>query len=163
MQLEMSSSDSISINEVWHHILKNLENITNMNFVMIQKTSLETRTGESLWNPDNITSNNFTQSDYNVTNDGVQPKTPPLSTRHLIWVNYKVVSQLFQLIYLKFSYSNSVRHFQALNCVVSKNNLRFQRKSTYSFFAMDFLAFSIIHFFWELTIFWLNKIIPLSK
>ena len=27
----------ISVNEVWHHILKNSENITNTNFVMIQK------------------------------------------------------------------------------------------------------------------------------
>ena len=25
----------ISVNKVWHHILKNSENITNMNFVMI--------------------------------------------------------------------------------------------------------------------------------
>ena len=38
----------ISVNKVWHHILKNSENITNMNFVMIQKTSIETRTKKSL-------------------------------------------------------------------------------------------------------------------
>ena len=35
-------------------------------------------------------------------NDGVQPKTPPFSTRHIIWVNYKVVNQLFQPILLSF-------------------------------------------------------------
>ena len=32
------------------------------------------------------------------TLDGVHPKTSPFSTRHLFWVNYKVVSQLFHLI-----------------------------------------------------------------
>ena len=32
--------------------------------------------------------------------DGVQPKTPPFSTRNLIRVNYKVVSQLSQPILL---------------------------------------------------------------
>ena len=42
--------------------------------------------------------------------DGVQPKTPPISTRHLIWVNYKVLSKLSQLIFLSFSYLNNARH-----------------------------------------------------
>ena len=36
----------ISVNEVWHQILKYLEVITNLNFLMIQTTLLETRTGK---------------------------------------------------------------------------------------------------------------------
>ena len=59
----------ISVIEVWHHILKYPEVITNLNFVMIQTTSLETRTGKSIQNPDNPINNNFTQSDANVTNN----------------------------------------------------------------------------------------------
>ena len=59
----------ISINEVWHHILKYPEVITNLNLVMIQTASLETRTGESLQNPDNPTNKNYTQSDANFTDD----------------------------------------------------------------------------------------------
>ena len=35
---------------------------------MIQTTSLETRNGKSLQNPDNPTNNNYTQSDANTTN-----------------------------------------------------------------------------------------------
>ena len=42
--------------------------------------------------------------------DGFHPKTPPFSTRNLILVNYKVLSQLSQPISLLFSYLNSVRH-----------------------------------------------------
>ena len=61
--------------------------------------------------------------------------------------------------------------FQALNCVVSNFSsffLRFQRKSTYSFFAVDFLVlFNNAHFHfyfsWEFMIMWLNKIISLNK
>ena len=148
----------ISVNGVWNQIFNNSENITNMNFVTIQNTSLETRTGKSLWNPDNITSNNVTQSDDNVTNAGVQPKTSPFYTRHLIWANYKVASQLFKLIYLEFSYLNNVRHFSGIELCHEQKNLRLQRKSTYSFFAMDFLAFFNnahfhIYFSWELTFF----------
>ena len=52
----------ISISEVWNHILKYPEVITNLNFVMIQKNSLVTRTGKLLQNTDNPTNNNFTQS-----------------------------------------------------------------------------------------------------
>ena len=59
----------ISINEVWHHILKYPEVITNLNFVIIQTTFLETRTRKSLQNPDNLTNNNFTQYDANVINN----------------------------------------------------------------------------------------------
>ena len=59
----------MSVNEVWDHILKYPEVITYLNFVMIQKTSLEKRTGKSLKNPENPTNSNFTQSDANVTNN----------------------------------------------------------------------------------------------
>ena len=41
--------------------------------------------------------------------DRVQPKTSPFSTRHLILLNYKGVSQLSQPILLSFSYLNSAR------------------------------------------------------
>ena len=58
----------ISVNEFWHHVLKYPEVITNMIFVMIQKTFLKTRTGKSLQSTDNPSNNNFTQSDPNVTN-----------------------------------------------------------------------------------------------
>ena len=46
--------------------------------------------------------------------DGIQTNTSPFYTHHLIRVNYKVVSKLFQLIYLEFSYLNSVRHFSCI-------------------------------------------------
>ena len=45
-----------------------------------------------------------------ITHDGVQPKTSPFSTRHLIWVNYKVVSKLSQPIFISFSYLNRAQH-----------------------------------------------------
>ena len=45
-----------------------------------------------------------------LSKDGVQPKTPPFSTRHLIWVNYKVVSQWSQPILLSITYLNGARH-----------------------------------------------------
>ena len=60
---------AISINEVWHHILKYPEVITNLNFVMIKKHLLETRTGKSKQNLDNPININFTQYDDNVTNN----------------------------------------------------------------------------------------------
>ena len=59
----------ISVNEVWYQILNYPGVINNLNFVMIQRTLLETRTGESLQNPDNPTSYNFTQSGANDTNN----------------------------------------------------------------------------------------------
>ena len=84
------------------------------------------------------------------TKYGFQPKTSPFSTRHLIWVNYEVLSQLFQPRALLFSYLNSARHnsvielcpeqfFDFFYVVLEKNNLKF--------FAMVFLLFSIMHFF----------------
>ena len=45
-----------------------------------------------------------------ISIDGVHPKTSPFSTRHPIWVNYKVVSQLSQPILLLCSCLNSARH-----------------------------------------------------
>ena len=59
----------ISINEIWHHILKYPEVMNNLNFFIIQTTSLETRTGKSLQNPDNPTNNHLIQSDANITNN----------------------------------------------------------------------------------------------
>ena len=41
---------------------------------------------------------------------GFQPKTPPFSTHHIIWVKYEVLGQISQYMSLLFSYSNSVRH-----------------------------------------------------
>ena len=59
----------ISVNEVLHHIFKNPEVITNLNFVMMQNVLLETRTGKWLQNLENPTKTYFTQSDANVTNN----------------------------------------------------------------------------------------------
>ena len=42
--------------------------------------------------------------------DRVQPKTSPFSTRHTTWVNYKVLSQLSQPIFVSFSHLNSAQH-----------------------------------------------------
>ena len=49
----------------------------------------------------------------------------------------KIVSQIFQLIYLSFSYLNSVRHFLGIELCCEQ----IYSKSTFSFFALDFLAF----------------------
>ena len=46
----------------------------------------------------------------NPLNDRFHPKTTPFSTRHLILVNYEVLSQLYQPMSHLFSYLNSVRH-----------------------------------------------------
>ena len=43
--------------------------------------------------------------------DGVHPKTSPFYTHYIIWVYYKVLSQLSQLIFLSFSYLNSARQY----------------------------------------------------
>ena len=42
--------------------------------------------------------------------DREQNKKSPFSTHDIIWVNYKIVSQLFQLILLSFSYLKIARH-----------------------------------------------------
>ena len=49
--------------------------------------------------------------------DGVHPKTSPFSTNDIILVNYKVVSQLSQLIFISFSYLNSSRHNSVIEFV----------------------------------------------
>ena len=42
-----------------------------------------------------------------ISHDEVEPDIYPFYTRHLIWVNYKVVSKLYQPIFISFSYLNS--------------------------------------------------------
>ena len=102
----------------------------------------------------------------------VQTKASPFSIRHIIWVNYKVLSQLSQPIYLEFSYLNILRHF---------SDVELCREPFYFFwfhgfienrlpvlFAIDFLAFfnnvdCYIYLFRYLKILWLNKSISLSK
>ena len=55
---------------------------------------------------------------------GVHPKMSPFSTCHLIWLNYKFVSQLFQPILLSFSYWNSSGHNLVTElCRALKNNI----------------------------------------
>ena len=66
------------------------------------------------------------------------------STRHLIRVNYKVVSQLSQPIFRTFSYLNSVRYSLVIEfCRVQKYLnfcTRLFSKLTYSFVAIELLA-----------------------
>ena len=80
--------------------------------------------------------------------DRVHPNTSPFSTRHLIFLNYTYVSQLFQLIYLSFSYFNSVRHFSPIElCRDLLFSFTVSEKINLQFFAMDFLAsFNNAHF-----------------
>ena len=49
-----------------------------------------------------------------ISDDRIHPNTSPFSTHHLIWLKYKGVSQIFQLIYMVFSYLNSVWHFSVI-------------------------------------------------
>ena len=51
--------------------------------------------------------------------DRDQPKTSPFYTHHIIWVNYKVVNQLYQLIFFNFHQKIVYDTIQSLNCVVS--------------------------------------------
>ena len=67
--MKLTQGAVISVNEVWNNSFNYPEIITNLNFVMIQKTSSETRTEKSLRNPENLTNINFSQSDANVTNN----------------------------------------------------------------------------------------------
>ena len=62
---------------------------------------------------------------WQVTPDVVQPKTPPFSTCHLIWVNCKVLSQLSQPIYLLFSYLNIARHNLVIGLCCEQFNFLF--------------------------------------
>ena len=85
---------------------------------------------------------------YSRAFDGVQPKTSPFSPHHLIWVNYKVVSQLSALIFVSFSYLNSSQtKFSHWIVSSAKNISTFSRLFsilTYIFFAIELLDFSII-------------------
>ena len=54
-----------------------------------------------------MTKKGSTQVDLEL--EGVQPKIPPFSTRHIVSGNYKVVSQLSQPVFLSFSFLNSAR------------------------------------------------------
>ena len=104
-------------------------------------------------------------------NDGVQPKMSPFSTRHIIWVKYKVANQLSRPIYLSFSYLNSARHFSVIELcrgplfinfcctVLEKIDLQFFAV----FFAFFYCADFHIYFSRELTFLWINKTISSSK
>ena len=87
--------------------------------------------------------------------DGVHPKTPPFSTSHLIWVNYKVVSQLSQPVFVSFLYLNSGRHNLVIELCRALNIYIFSRlfnKSTCSFVAIELLAFlknEKFRFYWS--------------
>ena len=82
----------------------------------------------------------------NLVSDGVHPKTSLFSTRHLIWVNYKFISQLFQLIYISFLYSNSVRHFLGIELCREQFVFYSSIESQLTVFSLwIFLLFSIIH------------------
>ena len=97
--------------------------------------------------------------------DEVQPNTHPFSTRDLIWVNYQVVSPLFQPIFLPFSYFNSARHISVIELYLEPIFwvcFTVDRKLTYSFLAIDFLAFSNnvdfnIYLFIEIKFLWLYR------
>ena len=76
--------------------------------------------------------------------DRVQTKTLPFSTRHIILLNYKVVSQLSQLSFLSLSYLNSAQHNLAVElCRAPKIYLFLHlfSKSIYSFVAIELLVF----------------------
>ena len=68
-------------------MLKYPEFITNLNFFIIQKTSLESRTGKSLQNTDNPENNNLTQSDANVTNNSEKIVRSPNELRKYLSTN----------------------------------------------------------------------------
>ena len=67
--------------------MKYPEVINNLNFVMTQTTSLETRAGKSLQNTDNPTNNNFTQSDANVINNSEKLVRIPNELRQYLSTN----------------------------------------------------------------------------
>ena len=58
-----------------------------MNFIIIQKTQLETITGKYVNNTDNHTNNNFTQSDDNVTNNSLKIVKTPNELRQQLSTN----------------------------------------------------------------------------
>ena len=82
--------------------------------------------------------------------DGFHPKTSPFSTRHLIWVNYEVLSQLSQPMSILFSYLNSVRHNPTIELCRDQFFVFFYgpwKKELKFVLLWTFLIFSIMHFF----------------
>ena len=77
--------------------------------------------------------------------DGFQPKTSHFSTRHLIWVNNEVLSQLSQPMSLLFYYLNSVRHNSVIELCSEKNKFNFvsygSRENNLKFFRYEFFCF----------------------
>ena len=71
--LEASARTIVSVNEVWYHILKYPEMITNLNFIVIQTTSLESRTEKSLRNPDNESSSDTNNNQNQNQNKVISP------------------------------------------------------------------------------------------
>ena len=70
---------------------------------MIQTTSLETRTGNSIQNSDNPTNNNFTQSDAKVTNNPEKIVKGPNELRQSLSTNchfYESQSEIHNLMQL---------------------------------------------------------------
>ena len=97
----------------------------------------------------------------------------PLFLHYLIWVNYKVVSQLSQPIFLSFSYLNSTRHNLVIElCLALKYIINFFlqlfSKPTYSFVAIELLDLfknAKFHFYCsrELSVFGFKEKYSLSK
>ena len=83
---------------------------------------------------------------YKLSLNGVHPNMSPFSTRDLIWVNYQVLSEICQLIFLSFSYLNSARHNSVVEFCRELNTFlkRSYSKLTHSFVAIHFWIFSII-------------------
>lgn len=63
----------VSLNEIWHHLLKYPETYSNLRFVVIQSTSLETRTGKSLRNPDSSKKRNNDSGENTGQNESTRP------------------------------------------------------------------------------------------
>ena len=94
----------------------------------------------------------------------------PFSINHLIWVNYKILSQLFQPIFLSCLYLHSARHISVIELcrepILFNFGVQFYRKVTYSYYAIDFFFNDVdfhIYLFREFTLFWLNKSTSLSE
>ena len=70
----------------------------------------------------------------------------PFYTCGFIWLNYQVLSKMFKMVALSFSYLNSVRHISVLNCVVSQFYLFYVFIENWPtvFFVTVFLLFSIM-------------------
>ena len=82
--------------------------------------------------------------------DGFQPKTSSFYTCHLIWVDYKVIGQLSQLIFLLFSNFKSARHNLVNELCLAQKIVFFCpqlfNKLTYSFVPIELLPFKMQNF-----------------